>query len=119
MKEKIKKIPLIGFLVRWLNNLVRLNNLKFKTVVLEEDVKVLKEQNYNITQNLLQLQQEKMYLQQQIDSLKAHLKDMEQNLPKVVAKEIFYESLSLQQRVDQFIFDANIELKTKIAKENE
>lgn len=112
MKEKINKIPLIGFLIRWLNNLVRLNNLKFKTVVLEEEIKVLKEQNLAHLQNLA-------YLQQQMDSLKAHLQDMEQNLPKVVAKEIFYESLSLQQRVDQFIFDANIELKTKIVKEND
>lgn len=102
MKEKI---PLIGFLIRWLKNLARLNNLKFR-------VDILQNQNDELKKEVTQMQQ-------QIDSLKAHLQTMEQNLPNVVAKEIFYESLSLQQRVDQFIFDANIELKTKIAKENE
>jgi len=112
MKENIKKIPLIGFLARWLNDLLRLSNLKFRIVVLEEKVKILEEQNNTLALNIKQLQSQE-------ENFKTQLQVQEENLPKIVAKEIFYQSLSLQQRVDQFIFDSNIELKTKIAKEND
>lgn len=105
MKETIKKIPIIGFVARWFYNLLRLNNLKFRVMVLEEESRSLRKRCKE--------------LQEQSSSFASQLQEQEQKLPTLIAKEIFYQSLSLQQRVDQFIFDANIELKAKITKENE
>lgn len=39
LKEKIKSIPFIGFFSRWIYNLARLNNLKYKIDILEEKLK--------------------------------------------------------------------------------
>lgn len=96
MKESIKKIPIIGFLLRWINNLVRLNNLKHRVIVLEE-------------QNIL--------LKSEVEFLKAEMASIQNTIQSSVAKQIFYQSLSLQQRVDQFIFDANIEINKKISQD--
>ena len=96
MKESIKKIPIIGFLLRWINNLVRLNNLKHRVIVLEE-------------QNIL--------LKSEVEFLKAEMASIQNTIQSSVAKQIFYQSLSLQQRVDQFIFDSNIEINKKISQD--
>lgn len=112
-----------NFLKRYIVNLARLNNLKFRVDLLEDQNKLLKEEISLVKdKNLLlknQLDNLIMQLQEQNTSFAAQLQQQEQKLPRLIAKEIFYQSLSLQQRVDQFAFDANIELKTKIAQENE
>lgn len=125
-----------NFLKRYISNLARLNNIKFRVDLLEEitkdlrtDCQKLQAQN-DFLKTLLQTQNAsfEMRLQEQSDSFmqqlqKQHdffstqLQKQEENLSKWIAKEALYQSLSLQQRVDQFIFDANIELKAKIAKE--
>lgn len=114
MKETIKKIPVLGFLARWFYNLLRLNNLKFRVGQIEEELKTLKESFAK-----LQAQEEELEakLQIQEEELQFKLQTLEKNLSNMIAKEIFYQSLSLQQRVDQFAFDAKIELKTKIVEE--
>ncbi len=38
MKELIKKIPIIGWFIRWINTLLRLNNLKF--IILEQQKRI-------------------------------------------------------------------------------
>lgn len=98
MKNFIKNTPLLGFLARWLNNLVRLNNLKYKVDILQDQNQLLRQQLQN--------------LQEIVEHGRL---DIREEIKKEVADQIFYQSLSLQQRVDQFIFDSNIELKTKIA----
>ncbi|MFA5234808.1 MAG: hypothetical protein WC390_10445 [Sulfurimonas sp.] len=136
MKETIKKIPVLGFLARWFYNLLRLNNLKFRVGQVEEELKTLREsfaklqaQEEELKAKLqaqeeelkakLQAQEEELEfkLQTQEEELEFKLQTLEKNLSNMIAKEIFYQSLSLQQRVDQFAFDAKIELKTKIAEE--
>ena len=125
MKETIKKIPVLGFLARWFYNLLRLNNLKFRVGQVEEELKTLRESFAKLQAQeeelkaKLQAQEEELEfkLQTQEEELEFKLQTLEKNLSNMIAKEIFYQSLSLQQRVDQFAFDAKIELKTKIAEE--
>lgn len=125
MKETIKKIPVLGFLARWFYNLLRLNNLKFRVGQVEEELKTLRESFAKLQAQeeelkaKLQAQEEELEanLQVQEEKLEFKLQTLEKNLSNMIAKEIFYQSLSLQQRVDQFAFDAKIELKTKIAEE--
>jgi|GEM_PF-4065023 len=110
MKESIKKIPIVGFLARWLNNLARLNNLKHKVIVLED-------QNISLKSDIVKLQEQNISLNSEVEFLKAEMASIQSTIQSSVAKQIFYQSLSLQQRVDQFIFDANIEINKKISQD--
>lgn len=104
MKNFIKKLPLVGFLGRYLYNLLRINNIKHRLVVLE---------NLTITQRQ-QIQDQ----QQQIDALKSELQNsknaISQEMDFKLADLMLHHSLSLRHRIDQFVFDANIELKNSI-----
>lgn len=104
MKNFIKKLPLVGFLGRYLYNLLRINNIKHRLVVLE---------NLTITQ-----QQQIQDQQQQIDALKSELQNsknaISQEMDFKLADLMLHHSLSLRHRIDQFVFDANIELKNSI-----
>ncbi|MDD5399884.1 MAG: hypothetical protein PHQ93_01675 [Sulfurimonas sp.] len=100
MKNFIKKLPLIGFLGRYLYNLLRINNIKHRLVVLE---------NLTITQQR-QIQDQ----QQQIDALKNELESSKNIIDFKLADLMLHHSLSLRHRIDQFVFDANIELKNSI-----
>lgn len=97
MKNFIKKLPLVGLLGRYLYNLLRINNIKHRLVVLE---------NLTISQ------------QQQIDALKNELENsknaISQEMDFKLADLMLHHSLSLRHRIDQFVFDANIELKNSI-----
>ncbi len=104
------------FLKRYINNLARLNNLNFRVDILqnknEDQIEklFLLHREIDSLKEQLQMQKEDMSrTKNEINSLK------EKELSQLIAKEIFYQSLSLQQRVDQFAFDAKIELKAKIS----
>lgn len=104
MKNFIKKLPLVGFLGRYLYNLLRINNIKHGLVVLE---------------NLIISQQQQIQdQQQQIDALKNELENsknaISQEMDFKLADLMLHHSLSLRHRIDQFVFDANIELKNSI-----
>lgn len=104
MKNFIKKLPLVGFLGRYLYNLLRINNIKHRLVVLE---------NLTISQ-----QQQIQDQQQQIATLKNELENsknaISQEMDFKLADLMLHHSLSLHHRIDQFVFDANIELKNSI-----
>lgn len=104
MKNFIKKLPLVGFLGRYLYNLLRINNIKHRLVVLE---------NLTISQ-----QQQIQDQQQQIATLKNELENsknaISQEMDFKLADLMLHHSLSLRHRIDQFVFDANIELKNSI-----
>lgn len=61
MKEKLKNIPMIGFLLRWLNNLMRLNNLKHTLFMQQQQLSEM--QHHLVTQqfaiNFLQEQNQR------------------------------------------------------------
>lgn len=104
MKNFIKKLPLVGFLGRYLYNLLRINNIKHRLVVLE---------------NLIISQQQQIQdQQQQIATLKNELENsknaISQEMDFKLADLMLHHSLSLRHRIDQFVFDANIELKNII-----
>lgn len=104
MKNFIKKLPLVGFLGRYLYNLLRINNIKHGLVVLE---------------NLIISQQQQIQdQQQQIATLKNELENsknaISQEMDFKLADLMLHHSLSLRHRIDQFVFDANIELKNSI-----
>ncbi len=110
------------FLKRYINNLVRLNNLNFRVDILQNENEAQKEKLSLLHRELdslkeqLQIQKEDMsFTKNEIEKILTQ----EKNIPQLIAKEIFYQSLSLQQRVDQFVFDASIKLKTKIIEEND
>ncbi|MCK9474028.1 hypothetical protein [Sulfurimonas sp.] len=93
-------MKIIDFLRRYIKNLATLNNLKHRVDILEE-------QNSSLKSEVRALQEQNKAFKTEIDSI-------ENIIESAVAKQIFYQSLSLGQRVDQFIFDANIELSGKI-----
>ena len=97
MRDILKKIPLLGVLLRWFYNLSRLNNLKHRVHVQEQQIALL-------IQSVNDLQNE---LRQTKDELNAAVANE-------VSKEILYQSLSFQQRIDQFIFDMKIDTNIKL-----
>lgn len=111
MKEILKKIPLLGVLLRWFYNLSRLNNLKHRVHMQEQQLVLLIQSVNNLQSELSQtkseLSQTKSELSQTKDELNATVKNE-------VAQEILYQSLSFQQRIDQFIFDMKIDTNIKL-----
>jgi len=87
LKERVKSIPFIGWFIRWSYNLIRLNNLKH--TVYQQQQLIKKQQNL--------IEEQKRYIDEQI--------------PAQVAKHISIQSDSLQQQIDQFIFDYKIDKK--------
>lgn len=111
MKNFIKKLPLVGFLGRYLYNLLRINNIKHRLVVLE-NLTISQQQQIQEQQQQIQNQQ------QQIATLKNELENsknaISQEMDFKLADLMLHHSLSLSHRIDQFVFDANIELKNSI-----
>jgi len=88
LKSKIKALPLIGSLARWGYTLLRLNTQQRRIDNLE---KIVNEQ------------------QNQIQTLSTKY----EKLASDVSKQISFQSVSFQQRMDQFIFDAKIDSKNE------
>jgi len=115
MKDFLKKIPLLGWFLRFLYNILRINNLKH-TVYMQQTQ--LQNQQIQLQDQQRQLQDQQRQLQDQqmtTDSIKAslsHIQDefnsLNQNIDSIVVKEIFHNMLGVHQRVDQFIFDSKI-----------
>ncbi|PHS58171.1 MAG: hypothetical protein COB17_04035 [Sulfurimonas sp.] len=105
-KQSIKKIPILGWFLRWSYNLLRLNNIKHSVY---------------IHQTLINTQQSQLKQQQiLIDKLELKLTkreleiiSLQSSIDTKIAKQISYQSVSFQQRIDQFIFDTKIELKNE------
>ncbi|MEA1892775.1 MAG: glycosyltransferase family 1 protein [Campylobacterota bacterium] len=99
LKTKIKSIPILGWCLRWGNNLLRLNNLKHRVHVQQKQI-----------ENLNQQLDDQQF---QIQNLKQDIKFFKKHIDTAIAKEISFQSVSFQQRIDQFIFDAKIDLKNE------
>ena len=90
LKNRIKSIPILGWFLRWINNLLRLNNLKHTVFIQQNSINELSKQ--------IEIQQNS-------------INELSREINTTIAKEISFQSASFQQRIDQFIFDAKIELK--------
>ncbi|MDD2357136.1 MAG: hypothetical protein PHX13_04425 [Thiovulaceae bacterium] len=104
MKQILKKIPFVGVLLRWFYNLSRLNSLKHRVYIQEQQIALL-------IQSVNNLQNE---LSQTRDELNQTKNELSAAVTSEVAKEILYQSLSFQQRIDQFIFDMKIDTNIKL-----
>ena len=61
----------------------------------------------------MQQQQEQISQQQEyITKQQQQISLQNEQIPKRIAKEILFQSLSFQQRIDQFIFDMKMKIKT-------
>lgn len=98
--NRINNLPYIGFVFRWLYSFIRLSNTRQGFLSVQNEINVLKS--------------EIDVLKSEIDVFRSELELQKNNMPSLVSKEIYYQSKSFQQQIDQFVFDANIELKTKI-----
>ncbi len=95
LKSRLKSLPVIGWFLRWSYNLVRLNNLKYRTFMLEQQNTALKKHIDSLAN--------------QVSALRNDMKNM---VSSQVAKQISYQSVSFQQRIDQFVFDTKIKIDT-------
>jgi len=103
MRDKIKKLPFLGWLLRWFNNLLRLNNIKHNLFI-----------NINrTTEHQKQIQQLRKTIELQSKEIEELSQKMNSKVETEVAKEISTQSDSFQQRLDQFIHDTKIDLKLK------
>ncbi len=103
-KNRLKAIPILGWFLRWINNLLRLNNLKHTVFMQENKINILSKQ-IELQQNSISQLSHKIELQQN------SINQLSKQINTKVAEEISFQSASFQQRIDQFIFDAKIELK--------
>lgn len=119
LKNKIKSIPLVGWLVRWSYNLLRLNNTKHRVHKQQQAIVELQQITEELRLDNIRLKEE---LRNENIQKSKILEDRLKNIDKIVktdiAKQISYQSDSFQQRLDQFIFDTKIELKIKDAKDD-
>jgi len=112
-KEKVKAIPILGWVARWSYNLLRLNNLKH--IVFHQKMQI-KQQKKESLQQKKELQQQQKQINQQKTKLlqqEKQIKQLQSHIDTEVAKQISFHTDAFAQRLDQFIFDAKIELKTK------
>jgi len=106
LKEMLRTLPLAGWLLRWTNTLMRLNNLKHRVLVQEEAIRQLHEQIGKLsssaenTEKVLQKIEGKLAIQEQ------H-----------AARQISFQSAVMHQRIDQFIFDTKTDLESLDTKE--
>ena len=99
MKKFLKNIPIVGWFLRTIYNIIKINDLK-QTIYVQQ-------------QNIQNLEAYVQSQQQNIQNIELTLNNISDNISKIVTKEIFYHMLSIHQRVDQFIFDSKIILKNK------
>ena len=59
MKERLKRLPVVGFLLRWIYNIIRINNIKYLTYQLLEENEKLKEQLSRQKEEILKQQEER------------------------------------------------------------
>ena len=109
--NRINNLPYIGFVFRWLYSFIRLSNTRHGFLMMQQEVNILKSEIGSLKSEIGSLKSE-------IGSLKSEvslqLQSQKNDMPSLISKEIYYQSKSFQQQIDQFVFDANIELKTKI-----
>jgi len=117
IKLKLKSIPILGWLSRWAYNILRLNNTKHRVykqqqaiVELQRITEELRHENLQNKQMINKVVNENKLLKNQLDTT---LENIDKTINTKIAKQISYQSDSFQQRLDQFIFDTNIELKLK------
>ena len=117
IKLKLKSIPILGWLSRWAYNILRLNNTKHRVykqqqaiVELQRITEELRHENLQNKQMMNKVVNENKLLKNQLDTT---LENIDKTINTKIAKQISYQSDSFQQRLDQFIFDTNIELKLK------
>lgn len=107
MKEKIKKIPILGKIIYALYNIVRINNLKFISLLNKEhlerqacEIKILSSK-IEILSSKIEMQNKEI----------KELYKLNEDLKKTVSLNIVHISDSLEMRMDQFIFDSKINSK--------
>ena len=138
LKERVKAIPLLGWFMRWSYNLLRVNNLKHTLFMqehtlanmqttLQQQQETMQNQQTAIQnqQTAIQNQQTAMLtMQEQLQKVTKEYKELqkifnnqeatiENATSKAVAKQISFHSDALHQQLEQFIFDAKIDLKLK------
>jgi len=118
LKNRIKSIPILGWFLRWINNLLRLNNLKHTVFIQQNSINELSKQieiqqnSINELSKQIEIQQNSINeLSKQIEIQQNSINELSREINTTIAKEISFQSASFQQRIDQFIFDAKIELK--------
>ena len=116
--NRINNLPYIGFVFRWLYSFIRLSNTRHGFLMMQQEVNILKSEIGSLKSEIGSLKSEIGSLKSEIGSLKSEvslqLQSQKNDMPSLISKEIYYQSKSFQQQIDQFVFDANIELKTKI-----
>jgi glycosyltransferase involved in cell wall biosynthesis len=100
IKNKIKSIPLIGWFIRFIYNLIRLNNIKH---TLFQQQKQIKAQKRQIDQQAKDIKKLQSILSKEIDK----------RVATQVAKQITFHTDAFSQRLDQYIFDSKIESKKR------
>lgn len=108
LKDKIKSIPFIGWLLRWGYNILRLNNLKHRVDKHQQTIEELQE---IINQQQIEINKLIIDNKRNIQNYKTLNDRLDEKINTSVAKQISFQSDSFQQRLDQFIFDTKIELK--------
>lgn len=78
----------------FLNTLIHLNNLKFRVSLAEEE--------------LYRLRDENTVLKDRIEILEQRMESLEPMVEKMVTRQIYYQTLSLQQRLDEAGLDIQI-----------
>ena len=102
--NRINNLPYIGFVFRWLYSFIRLSNTRHGFLMMQQEVNILKSEIGSLKSEIGSLKSE----------VSLQLQSQKNDMPSLISKEIYYQSKSFQQQIDQFVFDANIELKTKI-----
>ncbi|MDD2358694.1 MAG: class I SAM-dependent methyltransferase [Thiovulaceae bacterium] len=110
MKERLKNLPFFGYLIQWFYNIFRINSLK-QTMVIQQ-----------LQLNQLQLQFDQ--LQENVQILQGHnhlhhenYKQIQKSIEQHVRKQISYQSILFNQRIQQFIDKIEVSTFTQQKKE--
>jgi hypothetical protein len=104
VKQKIKSIPFLGWLLRWSYNLLRLNNIKHNVYKHQH---ILNEMQNKINEQEVQI----LDLQHLIHIQQNEIEKRQKYIEEKLYKQLSYQSDSLNERIDQFIHDNKIDSK--------
>jgi len=116
LKQRLRSLPWIAPLFQWLWDLFTLSRFKrdhHRMIVrLEQEKSGLHKHCIALQNRIDTLEHNHATLRDRTDILEhnhALLKEsLESMVEKLVAQQIYYQSLALQQRIDQLGFDANL-----------
>ncbi len=114
LKESIKSIPLLGWFSRWVYNILRINNTKYRLHSLEQRFLKLSQEHQTLSSKHQTLYSKHQTLTSEHNRLTRRFDAQEQFAQDLVRKHISSQLVYFHEKIDTFIENTNQEKAKKL-----